>query len=86
MDLSQSKPAWTSPFARETLRRLSRTMPLDDITPEWAWGGSTGGGVRVADVGAVVKDYAVTADIPTTTREASPRRPKGTKRAAGERD
>jgi len=48
MDLSQSKPAWTSPFARETLRRLSRTLPLDDITPEWAWGGSTGGGVRVA--------------------------------------
>ena len=48
MDLSQSRPAWTSPFARETLRRLSRTLPLDDITPEWAWGGSTGSGVRVA--------------------------------------
>ncbi|MGC2414025.1 MAG: S8 family serine peptidase [Stellaceae bacterium] len=48
MDLSQSRPAWTSPFSRETLRRLSRTLPLDDITPEWAWGGSTGGGVRVA--------------------------------------
>jgi len=48
MDLSQSRPAWTSPFARETLRSLSRTVPLDDITPEWAWGGSTGSGVRVA--------------------------------------
>jgi len=48
MDLTQSRPAWTSPFARETLRHLSRTLPLDDITPEWAWGGSTGAGVRVA--------------------------------------
>jgi subtilisin family serine protease len=48
MDLTESRPAWTSPFARETLRRLARTLPLDDITPGWAWGGSTGGGVRVA--------------------------------------
>jgi subtilisin len=59
MDLSLSKPAWSSPFARETLRRLSRTLPLDDITPEWAWGGSTGAGVRVA-----VIDSGIDADHP----------------------
>ena len=59
MDLSLSTPAWSSPFARETLRRLSRTLPLDDITAEWAWGGSTGAGVRVA-----VIDSGIDADHP----------------------
>lgn len=34
-------------------------LPLDGLTPEWAWGGSTGAGVRVA-----VLDSGVDADHP----------------------
>ena len=42
------RPAWSSPFAPDAVRVLERIAPLEDITAEWAWGGSTGGGVRVA--------------------------------------
>jgi subtilisin family serine protease len=41
-------PAYSSPFARDSLQYLSENKYLDGITPEWAWGGSTGRGVRVA--------------------------------------
>ena len=34
-------------------------MPFDRITPEWAWGGSTGAGVKVA-----VIDSGIDADHP----------------------
>lgn len=44
------KPAWHEPFTREALS-YPRNLPiLTDITPEWAWGGSTGRGVRVGVV------------------------------------
>ncbi|GAB3425608.1 S8 family peptidase [Flindersiella endophytica] len=42
------RPAWSQQFDRH---RLPRTSPLEldsPITREWAWGGSTGSGVRVA--------------------------------------
>lgn len=42
------RPGWSSPFAPEALRTLRRALPLDAITPEWAWGGATGKGVKVA--------------------------------------
>jgi len=32
------------------IRELSSCGPLSEITPDWAWGGSTGKGVRVAVV------------------------------------
>jgi len=42
------RPAWSDQFAPEALRSLSAFGPLAAMTPEWAWGGSTGAGVRVA--------------------------------------
>jgi subtilisin len=41
-------PAWSEPFA--DIRRLARGMRLRGISREWAWGGSTGAGVRVGIV------------------------------------
>lgn len=44
----QPRPAWSSAFAADAVRSLEAVQPLDDITREWAWGGSTGEGVKVA--------------------------------------
>lgn len=41
------------------LVRLDKVVSLDDLTPEWAWGGSTGAGARVA-----VIDSGIDADHP----------------------
>src|SRR5207302_1636243 len=46
-DPSAPRPA----FARESAAvRLSEVVSLSDLSPEWAWGGATGRGVRVAVV------------------------------------
>lgn len=51
-----SRPA----YSRESMvLRLPGAVSLDDLSPEWAWGGSTGRGVRVA-----VIDSGVEADHP----------------------
>jgi subtilisin family serine protease len=42
------RPAWSWQFAPDQIRQLAAVPDLDDMTPEWAWGGSTGAGVRVA--------------------------------------
>ena len=42
------RPAWTQQFSSQTLPTLAPALPVDEITREWAWGGSTGAGVRVA--------------------------------------
>jgi subtilisin family serine protease len=42
------RPAWSSLFDADVLRSLQALRPLEEITPEWAWGGSTGKGVKVA--------------------------------------
>lgn len=42
------RPAWSQRFAPGTLTSLTPILPLDQITPEWAWGGSEGEGVKVA--------------------------------------
>lgn len=42
------RPAWSSAFASGTLRTVDAIPHVDEITPEWAWGDSTGAGVRVA--------------------------------------
>ena len=44
------RPAWSTDFVREALRYPDPIPVLDEITPEWAWGGSTGRGVRVGVV------------------------------------
>lgn len=42
------RPAWSSAFAPDAIRELEPVPPLDEISREWAWGGSTGAGVKVA--------------------------------------
>lgn len=48
-------PAWSAPFRSEAIRTLAAYGPLAEITREWAWGGSTGRGVRVAVVDSGVE-------------------------------
>lgn len=43
-------PGWSTPFEDGVRRRLEPALPLENITPEWAWGDSTGEGVKVAVV------------------------------------
>ncbi len=43
-------PAWSEQFTEQAIRQLTTSGPLAGLSPEWAWGGSTGGGVRVAVV------------------------------------
>lgn len=43
-------PAWSEPFTREARASLARLPALDAIDRDWAWGGSTGAGIRVAVV------------------------------------
>lgn len=44
------EPAWSWQFAPGQIRRLTAPIGLQEITPDWAWGGSTGAGVKVAVV------------------------------------
>jgi subtilisin family serine protease len=53
------RPAWSEAFAPGVLPTLCPIPLLDDITPEWAWGGSTGIGVKVA-----ILDSGIDADHP----------------------
>ena len=39
-------PAWSWQFAPDQIQQLSPIKGLEDFTPEWAWGGSTGAGVK----------------------------------------
>ena len=61
--MSSAHPAWSDPFTADALRRLEPILPLEEITPEWAWGDSTGRGVRVA-----VVDSGVDASHPDVGR------------------
>jgi subtilisin len=49
------RPAWSSQFAPDSIRTLTSAGPLGGITREWAWGGSTGEGVRVAVIDSGVE-------------------------------
>jgi subtilisin family serine protease len=44
----QRRPAWSGPFSTGVVPILPAVSPLDDISAEWAWGGSSGAGVKVA--------------------------------------
>jgi subtilisin len=54
-----SRPAFSTAFETDHLQMLEPLLPIEDITPEWAWGGTTGKGVKVA-----VVDSGVDADHP----------------------
>ena len=54
-----SLPAWSAAFLPDARQRLTSAGPLAGITRAWAWGGSTGRGVRVA-----VIDSGIEADHP----------------------
>ncbi len=45
--LYENLPAWSWQFAPDQIQHLSQLKELENITPEWAWGGSTGAGVKV---------------------------------------
>jgi subtilisin len=53
------RPAWSAAFEADALASLERIGPPEQIDREWAWGGSTGAGVRVA-----VIDSGIDADHP----------------------
>lgn len=53
------RPAYSSAFQPDAVQYLSPLLPLESITREWAWGGATGKGVKVA-----VIDSGVDADHP----------------------
>jgi subtilisin family serine protease len=44
------RPAWSQQFTPAAIREVIASGPIADLTPEWAWGGSTGRGVKVAVV------------------------------------
>ena len=44
------RPAWSQQFEKNSIQELLASGPLGKVTPEWAWGGSTGKGIRVAVV------------------------------------
>jgi subtilisin family serine protease len=48
-------PAWSNQFTTDALRELVVDGPLAGLTREWAWGDSTGRGVRVAIVDSGVE-------------------------------
>jgi subtilisin family serine protease len=48
-------PAWSEPFIGDSRDRLRQPRPFRDIRREWAWGGATGAGVRVAIIDSGVE-------------------------------
>jgi subtilisin len=46
--MTRRPPAWSWQFAPGNVQSLTPVEPIDNITREWAWGGSSGRGVRVA--------------------------------------
>lgn len=49
------RPAWSEQFTPDAIRQLTSSGPIASLTPEWAYGGSTGKGVRVAVVDSGVE-------------------------------
>ncbi len=46
--MMSARPAYSAQFAPDVLPMVPAMSYLDDITPDWAWGGGTGTGVKVA--------------------------------------
>lgn len=53
--MSDLRPAWSNQFTSDVIRELRGLGPLATITREWAWGGATGKGVRVAVIDSGVE-------------------------------
>ena len=51
----QLRPAWSQSFTPEAIQQLVAEGPFAKITPQWAWGRSTGKRVRVAVVDSGVE-------------------------------
>ena len=49
------RPAWSEQFSVEVIKQLVSSGPIAAITPDWAYGGSKGKGVRVAVVDSGVE-------------------------------
>ena len=49
------RPAWSEQFSEQAVQQLYHCSPIADLTPEWAFGGSTGKGIRVAVVDSGVE-------------------------------
>jgi subtilisin len=50
MSADEYLPAYSQQFQPASIQELRSSGPMAQITPEWAWGGSTGRGVKVAVV------------------------------------
>jgi subtilisin family serine protease len=48
--MNDRRLAWSGAFSAEALEMIPQIAHIDDISPEWAWGGSTGKGVKVGVV------------------------------------
>ena len=59
MPEDELRPAWSQSFTPEAIRELVAEGPFAEFTPSWAWGHSTGEGVRVA-----VVDSGIESDHP----------------------
>jgi subtilisin len=59
LDEVDELPAWSEPFVGEARSRLTRAIRFGAVDREWAWGGATGSGVRVAII-----DSGLEADHP----------------------
>jgi subtilisin family serine protease len=42
------RPAWSAQFESDAIRELNAIGPIGEISRDWAWGGSSGVGVKVA--------------------------------------
>ena len=49
------RPAWSQDFTPEAIQELLARGPFAELTPEWAWGNSTGKAIRVAVVDSGVE-------------------------------
>ena len=57
--MSGRRPAYSAAFAPDAIPREEPILPIDGVSHDWAWGGSTGHGVKVA-----VIDSGIDADHP----------------------
>jgi subtilisin len=49
------RPAWSEQFTPQAIKQLAQTIPWAYLTPDWAFAGSTGKGMRVAVVDSGVE-------------------------------
>jgi subtilisin len=66
MDEDTERPAWSQQFTPDAIQEILAQGPLAKITTAWAWGDSTGEGVRVA-----VVDSGVEYDHPALGKSVS---------------